>query len=533
MRTSTDSPIRVDFVAAEHLGLPGRLGLTIAPGKLDRAREWERDLDVDLAQLRDGYGATVLVSLMEPHEYELLGVPGLFDAARARGLFPLAFPIRDVRAPRPEQMPQFLALIGEVLAALRGGHTVVVHCRGGIGRSGTVAAACLVALGGEPALAIERVRAARVGAVEHESQEQWVHAVRDAIARDPHVVSRRAPSLDTIAGCLLGGAIGDALGYPIEFQRTPQILARFGDRAPERLGYGGDIALVSDDTQMTLFVAEGLLRSRGLDREGAAQTRAMALLAWLTTQGVPVERAIGPSRLIDEPRLHARRAPGNTCLSALAALARPGVPVPTVARPPQNDSKGCGAVMRAAPFGLVAPTREAAFDLARDDGVITHAHPSGYLSGAYLAALIWDVARGATLHDALPHADALLAREPGCHEVVRAVALAVGLASDAPTRGPLAIENIEALGGGWVGEEALSIGLACALAFGGRVESALWRAVAHSGDSDSTGAIAGNLIGASVGARGLPARWLAELELRDVIEQVANELATAFFGTPR
>jgi ADP-ribosylglycohydrolase len=88
--------------------------------------------------------------------------------------------------------------------------------------------------------------------------------------------------------------------------------------------------------------------------------------------------------------------------------------------------------------------------------------------------------------------------------------------------------TLEALGGGWTGEEALAIGLVCALTAGGDgaddVAEALWRAVAHGGDSDSTGSIAGNLLGAMHGTAALPTAWLAELELRDVIERVARDL---------
>jgi ADP-ribosylglycohydrolase len=212
--------------------------------------------------------------------------------------------------------------------------------------------------------------------------------------------------------------------------------------------------------------------------------------------------------------MFARRAPGNTCLSALHENVQ-SARIPTVKSPP-NGSKGCGAVMRSAPFGLAARSREDAFSLARDCGVLTHGHPSGYLPGAYLASLVFDLARGASLADAMVSADALLAAEPG-HEETRDALAAVASMRRAPT-----FAEIEALpNGGWVGEWALAIAIAC-VRDSTDAADALWRAAAHGGDSDSTASIAGNILGA-MGAP-LPRAWIEELEMRDVIERIARDL---------
>lgn len=341
------------------------------------------------------------------------------------------------------------------------------------------------------------------------------------------------PSEDVFLGCLLGGALGDALGYPIEFVRSAEeIVARFGAAAPPDLS-GAPEALVSDDTQMTLFSAEALVRALSAGSEAIVPFALGAYQRWYVTQEIvprdQVRPRSGQGLLLAEPRLYARRAPGQTCLSALS-LSFTRRSVATVDDPP-NGSKGCGAVMRAAPFGLAAQSREDAFAAARDTAVLTHGHPSGYLSAAYLAALVYDVARGATLEDALGLADALLEREREHQELAAVLARARALAAG----GPLSPQAIEQLGEGWVGEEALAIAVACALqATVDDVAQALWRSVAHGGDSDSTGSITGNLVGALFGARALPARWLAQLELRDVIERVARDLhaAAARRGTP-
>jgi protein-tyrosine phosphatase len=183
MRTWDADPLRVDFLAPADLGLPGRIGLTIAPGTKDLWGSWGRDLDTDLRRLRVHFEADLLVSLMEAHEYRALGIRDLVMRATAHGIAVRRFPIRDVDAPPASAMRRFLTLIAAILDEVRAGKTVVIHCRGGLGRSGLVAAACLVALGHEPVDAIRRVRSARPGAVEAAVQERWVEAVATALKR--------------------------------------------------------------------------------------------------------------------------------------------------------------------------------------------------------------------------------------------------------------------------------------------------------------------------------------------------------------
>jgi ADP-ribosylglycohydrolase len=343
--------------------------------------------------------------------------------------------------------------------------------------------------------------------------------------------SAGALSLDRVLGCLLGGAIGDALGYPIEFVQTEaEIIDQFGAGPPAELAYAGP-ALVSDDTQMTLFSAEALVRARGAGPEELPRYALGAYQRWYATQRTsPRDASPGPNDglLLADGRLYAQRAPGQTCLAALAqSFTRPA---PGSVDDPPNDSKGCGAVMRAAPFGIAARDREAAFRAARDAAALTHGHPSGYLSAAYLASLIYDLVRGATLRDAIIAANDVLTG----YKIAAEVAWAIADARFVAGRGPVTAQALEALGGGWVGEEALGIAVACALgATAGSVAQALWRAVAHGGDSDSTGSIAGNLVGALYGAEALPARWRAQVDVGDLVTRVAQDLhAVAAGGAP-
>jgi len=174
LRTSSGSPIRVDFVASKLLSVTGKLGLTIAPGKKDPLGGWNRDLDTDLARLAAHYRTRVLVSLMEPYEYTLLGISDLAKRAKPLGIKVVHFPIHDVRAPSRDRMKEFAALIKGLCRSLDRGDTVVVHCRGGLGRSGTVAACVLVAAGHSPEEAIALTKRARPGAIEVSAQEDWI-----------------------------------------------------------------------------------------------------------------------------------------------------------------------------------------------------------------------------------------------------------------------------------------------------------------------------------------------------------------------
>lgn len=340
------------------------------------------------------------------------------------------------------------------------------------------------------------------------------------------------PDPSRFTGCLLGGAIGDALGYPVEFlEPGSAVRARFGSAPPAGLGFAGTPpGLVSDDTQMTLFTAEGLLRARRARAGDVTPFVFRAYQRWYTTQamrpGESAQAVRGHGLLLAEVRLYARRAPGTTCLGALAQTFK-GRAMGTLASPP-NYSKGCGGVMRVAPFGLALETRRAAFGAARDAALLTHGHPSGYLSAGYLACLVHDLARGASLEQAMPLADRLLAAEAEHEEVAARIAQARELAA----RGAPDIAALERLGGGWTGEEALAIALVCALTASGPrpddVAVALWRSVAHGGDSDSTGSITGQLLGAAHGDDCLPPHWRQQLEMRELIERVARDLWTAY-----
>ncbi len=297
----------------------------------------------------------------------------------------------------------------------------------------------------------------------------------------------------SLLGSLLGGAVGDALGAPIEFSSIDEIRRRHGP--------AGVVDLpkleITDDTQMVLFTLEGLLLARQRGTEPLPSVRA-AYARWLHTQGGPPVPDDG--WLMSDRRLHSRRAPGHTCLTALKHNEK-------------NNSKGCGGVMRAAPVAAWPGDLREVFELAVGTARMTHHHPSGYLSAGVLAVIVRALLDGANLVDAVALSRAELVRWDGHEEQTTLLDKVMRL-------GPLTPEEIESeLGGGWVGEEALAIGLHAALV-ATDFPSAIRLAVNHSGDSDSTGSICGNILGARDGVAVIPDSWLSVLELRDAVERL-------------
>lgn len=313
--------------------------------------------------------------------------------------------------------------------------------------------------------------------------------------------------------CLVGGAIGDALGAPVEFQRLDEIQARFGSAGVTDLVAGDwPAGTITDDTQMTMFTAEGLIRanvrwlSRGICHPPSVVGNAYQ--RWLLTQGEVADAQPDDGWLVRNRVLHARRAPGVTCLSAL----RPG----DRSMRADNDSKGCGGVMRVAPVGLIAKDP---FALGCEVARLTHGHPTGYLAAGALALIIARLYSGATLDDALDAVARVLEGAPDAAEV----AVALQRARDAASEGPATPGTVEMLGAGWVAEEALAIAVYCALT-ATDFASGVLAAVNHSGDSDSTGAIAGNILGVMLGEEALPQRWVDRVEGVDLLRELADDL---------
>jgi ADP-ribosylglycohydrolase len=320
--------------------------------------------------------------------------------------------------------------------------------------------------------------------------------------------------------------VGDALGAPIEFLSMPQIVGSFGpDGIRDFASAYGMVGAITDDTQMTLFTAEGVLRAAvRYGNKGICHVPSIvhhSYLRWLKTQGERTLSEIIPVGMdgwvIELRSLWSRRAPGATCLSSLKAAQHLGDTA-------QNDSKGCGGVMRIAPIGLVVRSEDA-FALGSQVAALTHGHPSGSLSAGFLAYLIGRIVMGSSLQDAMIAAKEVLTAHPDHEEVLSALETAEQCAA---SRDLHALRDGR-LGEGWVAEEALAISVYCALV-SHSFEEAVIRAVNHSGDSDSTGAITGNMCGALRGVESVPDRWLGQLELASEITEIADDLAALTAG---
>ena len=331
---------------------------------------------------------------------------------------------------------------------------------------------------------------------------------------------------DKIRGCLMAGAAGDALGYVVEFMSRRAILSRYGERGITMfeldkgcyLCKATNMALISDDTQMTLFTANGLLMglTRGYMRGIGGRPEKYvdgAYIDWYYTQ-IGKKREIAADDwhytwLRDISELSSRRAPGNTCLIACESLLRGEKPV--------NNSKGCGGIMRVAPMALLsagyASRGENLYsieELAAAGGEIaecTHKHPLGFLPASLLTVLLYKVVP-MTAEKVRLEIDRIVAETLDCLDAIykgeyasdkcylkelteKAVLLAHADIADA--------DAIRLLGEGWVAEETWAIALYCAIRHIDSVEDAIIASVNHDGDSDSTGAVCGNIMGAIYG----------------------------------
>ena len=483
-----------------------------------------------------GCGIRAVINLMEPDETDHSGrsfkdyepITTQIGRERSTPITCISFPISDQNVPTAATMRKILDAI---ITSIDDHKPVYIHCWGGIGRTGTVVGCFLMKNGlAHRSNVLKTIADLRQNDPKSHRISPETDAQREFVQTWNENDQNLRTGFSRTLGCLLGGAVGDALGAPVEFMKRDDILGRFG---PEGItvyapAYGG-LGSITDDTQMTLFTAEGLLRGNVRGRhKGIASYAGMvahAYLRWLYTQGEPHAPGIhaethgeGAGWLILQKELHYRRAPGNTCISALKAMSAPNTPA-------RNTSKGCGGVMRVAPVGLFHwrlkdyHSPQETFQLGAEAAALTHGHPTGVLPAGVLSVLIRELADGAGLTQALASVKVLLRRAREHDETLRAIELAEELSRS----GLPHAHAIARIGQGWIAEEALAIAVYCALV-ANNFRDGVILAVNHDGDSDSTGAIAGNLLGAMFGAQAIPQAWLDSLELRDVITELAEDL---------
>ncbi len=330
---------------------------------------------------------------------------------------------------------------------------------------------------------------------------------------------------DRIVAGFLGGVLGDALGEPLEFLPPEERLRRWGPLGVQEFVHSGQRGHFTDDTQMTLFTAEGLM-VHASGGEPLLATLHRAYLRWLLTQEFPGR--IAPDRYRDEgflleaAVLYQRMGPGRTCLVSLSQATDLGVTA-------VNGSKGCGGLMRVAPIGFWAAMDPEHWDLPRTFGVasgaaqLTHGHACGFLSAGAFAVLLRETAGGTSLEEALRRLLEFLSSlgETGTG-VQRPLQTAMELA-EARTAWP---EAITRLGAGWVAEEILAIVVFLGLAAPDFL-AGVRLAANHPGDADSIGAIAGQLLGTLWGMQAIPEDWIRRIDGIGTVHLLVSQFLAA------
>ena len=308
----------------------------------------------------------------------------------------------------------------------------------------------------------------------------------------------------------------------------------------------GGKALISDDTQMTLFTANGLLVADTKAKISGIQVWprsyvAMAYQDWLRTQEMSYEDFVKMNEdteapacnciswLSDVPELYSRRLPGNTCLSALRIRKSSGYFTEDYTKDTVNNSKGCGGLMRIAPLGLMyhqINTMRLDSEAAQI-AAITHGNSLGYMPAAVLTHIINRIvfpkeklSLKEIVVEAMNRAMEVFEGDEHLNELADIVDLAISLSEN----GESDRDNIRKIGEGWVAEETLAIAIYCSLRHQDDFSAGIIAAVNHAGDSDSTGAITGNILGALIGYEAMEEKWKKNLELSDVIMEMADDL---------
>ena len=484
-RTSTTHPLQIAAVQAGP-GL-GSVGVTICPGKKDphaMTGAWDRGVDLDVKAIAN-WGAAVVVTLMEDHELTTLQVPHLGDRVRHHQIEWFHLPIPDVSTPDNAFETSWRTAGQHLRDLLRCGFNVLFHCKGGLGRSGMMAARTLAELGWAPMEAVQAIRAARPGAIETMAQERVILHAKPVPTPEPKTddASRR----DRAVGALLGLAVGDAVGTTLEFRK------RDSDAPLTDMIGGGPFHLEAgqwtDDTQMALALADSLLAHPDLDEIDLMKR----FVAWWRKGEYS---CTGTCFDI-----------GITTRTALQRFKDTGNPIAGSIDP---RSAGNGSLMRLSPVAIRHWNDTTALvDVARRQSATTHGAQEAVDACAAFAELLAAAISGANKTELLtPRATAYV-------DAVKAI-----------------------LNGSWRGKARNHIAssgyvihsLEAALWCVGRstnFREAILLATNLGDDADTVGAITGQLAGALWGASAIPPTWLERLAWRERITDMAASLFDA------
>lgn len=475
LRTSITDPIQIATLSAGR----GFIGVSFCPGKRSRSIEgfeWQRDLALDIDAL-SGWGAAAVISLIEEHEIAALGVSNLGAEIAARGMDWFHLPIPDVTPPSDEFERRWLSAGPHIRALLSNGENVFIHCKGGLGRAGTVAARLLIELGeATPDDAITRVREVRPGAIETVAQEDHLHSI--------------GGMYDRARGCLLGLAVGDALGTTLEFKPRDSY-----DHISDMVG-GGPFGLKAgtwtDDTSMALALGEALIHSASSGLAFDPIEAQKRFVAWWR------EGAYSPTGECFDI--------GIATSQALSRYEATGDPISGSVDP---RSAGNGSLMRLAPVAIWGMREKPSLvaSVARQQSSTTHGAEACLEACDAYSLILRAAIHGADFETALTHANG----EYG--SVI----------------GPI-------ISGSWRGKQRHQISSSGYVAHS--LEAALWCVASTDSfddavllaanlgdDADTTAAITGQLAGALYGASSIRQSWLETLAWRETIGNLARDLA--------
>lgn len=334
-------------------------------------------------------------------------------------------------------------------------------------------------------------------------------------------------------GCLLGGAIGDALGYSVECLPAELVYKKYYDSGITELELFKRKARISDDTQMTLFTANGLLTAQTMYEFNVDIRKYLLCIIrcykdWVATQtsSFPVKSNCYSSWLLNNPGFFVRRRPENTCLRGMSSDMNYDI------YDRVNNSKACGGLIRVAPIGLffsdnVLP--EKIDMLGANVAALTHGHELGFIPAAALVHIINLIAHNSniSLYDAIIDMKDAVVREFSDFDYIKDFIDIVDLAITLSNTELNTSEAIAKIGGGWVAEETLAIALYSSLKFSDDFEKAVIASVNHSGNSGSTGSVTGNIMGAYLGFDAISKKFTEHLELKNVIYEITYDLYRA------
>lgn len=467
-----------DILRIAELATPaaGKIGITLAPGKKGPSYYGgmhDRDLGADLDVIAR-WNAAAIVTLLEDHEFEALDIVDLESEVHRRFMEWHHLPIEDVSVPDAGFEATWPDHSRRLRSLLEAGANILVHCRGGLGRAGMVAARLLVEMGIPAGEAIAQVREARPGAIETLPQERWVK--QGVPAPKAGAVDTKG-ARDRAMGALVGLAVGDAVGTTLEFKSKPKepVLTDMVGGGPFRLQAGQ----WTDDTAMALALADWLIKDATLD---PAELMAR-FVSWYEDGEFSCT-----GNCFDI---------GNTTRAALTSFLRTGDPLAGSTNP---KTAGNGALMRLAPVAVrYWQDRSQLIEIARLQTRTTHGAEACLAASETFAALLADAIAGKPLPEVLA--------SPAAQRV----------------EGNWRHAHRDAVHGTGYVNDCLNAAL-WAVARTTSFRSAILLAANLGDDADTTAAVAGQLAGAVYGLSGIPAEWSERLAWRSQIEALAGQL---------